>query len=151
MMGTTHLLSDRGTRAAIEVPFGYFVSLGNTARRNGHTQAELNEGVVGGIETPTGYDNEGVFEFTVYLPENTNTAFISIPLLKRLSENGGYGPYLVPDLTDENDIEEWGPFDTIGTVINPDGMGLEDLLFGGAVVYADAYYSARGSDDGSGL
>ena len=39
---------------------------------------------MGPTSTPPGYGGEGVFEFTVYLPVNTNTAYISIPLLEPL-------------------------------------------------------------------
>ena len=60
-----------------------------------------------------GEDGVGVSEFDVYLPEGTNTAYISIPLATTLTEDKGYGKY----------EEEWIPFDT-------------DLTKG------DAYYSA---------
>ena len=54
------LLSNSSTGATIEVPFGYRVALGNTARRIGHTQAQLDlgddEGVVGSIGIPSGHD-----------------------------------------------------------------------------------------------
>ena len=144
--GGTILLSEMispTTTTRIVVPSGYRVALGNTARRNAltQTQAELNEGVVGGIGTPPGYgdengeNGEGVFEFTVYLPENTNTAFISIPLLKELDEDKGLGKHLDSGITiqefnvvmaieDEFTIPaDWSPFDTSR---------------------GDAYYSARG-------
>ena len=151
--GDSILLSERSDTdsdmgAKIEVPFGYHVSLGNNARvgrngRNGGNQAQLDlDGigpgklVVGGIGTPPGYGNEdgdeGVFEFTVNLPANTNTAFISIPLLKGLTEAKGYGKYMERVLL-------WDPFDTDGR---------KDL--GGPVVYDDTYYSAPGGIDSNG-
>ena len=151
--GGSILLSERSDTdsdmgAKIEVPFGYHVSLGNNARvgrngRNGGNQAQLDlDGigpgklVVGGIGTPPGYGNEdgdeGVFEFTVNLPANTNTAFISIPLLKGLTEAKGYGKYMERVLL-------WDPFDTDGR---------KDL--GGPVVYDDTYYSAPGGIDSNG-
>ena len=75
------------------------------------------------LEHPDGYDGEGVFEFNVYLPEGTNTAYISIPLLKALNEDKGYGKYLDPDIENDDDMERvWSPFDTTGD---------------------DAYYSAQ--------
>ena len=122
--GDTILLSNRmpgaTTFTTIEVPFGYRVSLGNIARRNKFTQAQLDQSstqeeiIVGDIGTPPGYGDEGVFEFNVYLPEGTNTAYVSIPLLKALNEDKGYVKYI---------NGSWENFDTT------DG---------------DAYYSAPG-------
>ena len=107
--------SDVSLFTTILVPSGYRVTLGNIARRNNHGQAQLgqmeadpilrseDEGIIG--VPPSGYNNEGVFEFDVYLPENTNTAFISIPLSTErteltglntnpgLNENKGYVKY----------------------------------------------------------
>ena len=106
------LLSDRLDERAfttIVVPSGYRVTLGNFARRNGENDPENNpaQAQLGRMETdpilrsedegigvpPSGYNNEGVFEFDVYLPVNTNTAFISIPLATTLNENKGYVKY----------------------------------------------------------
>ena len=95
------LLSDRISNTeftTIEVLFGR-VTLGNIARRNSHGQAQLDLSstevrmIVGDIPEPPGYNNEGIFEFDVYLPANTNTAFISIPLSTELNTNKGYVKY----------------------------------------------------------
>ena len=128
------LLSDRATGATIEVPFGYRVALGNNARRNGHNQAQLGQDrndpdtlIPDSSDLPENYNNEGVFEFTVYLPANTNTAYVSIPLATALTENKGYVKYIDRD---EDGNKEWVDFSTSG---------------------GDAYYSARRTDDGSGV
>ena len=107
----------------IEVPTGYRVTLGDIARRNSHHQAQLDQGVdgvVGDIPEPPGYGDEGIFEFNVYLPANTNTAYISIPLAKALNANKEYVKYTTVD-------EGWKSFDT------SDG---------------NAYYSAKGDNSG---
>ena len=82
----------------IVVQSGYRVTLGNIARRNAHGQAQLGQMredplIPDGSDLPRNYGNEGVFEFDVYLPENTNTAFISIPLSTPLDTNKGYVKY----------------------------------------------------------
>ena len=137
--GDSTLLSDRDTRATIEVRGGR-ISLGNNARRVGHDQAQLdldgsgpNKDVAGDIGppmTPPGYDNEGVFEFTVYLPANTNTAYISIPLLKQLEEDKVYYKYI---------DGVWDLFETDDGDLNT----LDDPNDGD-----DAYYSAPINSDG---
>ena len=93
------------------------------------------DGVVGSIGTPPGYGGEGISEFTVYLPEGTNTAYISIPLVVALSENKGYGEYITA-----NEVTDWGAFDTDGRAEVGDAPR----------VFDDTYYSAPGSVDGSG-
>ena len=112
----------------IKVLFGR-VTLGNIARRDSHGQARLglerNDPLIpDGNGLPVNYNDEGVFEFDVYLPANTNTAFISIPLAKVLNENKGYVKYT----TDGG----WIPF--ISTD-NPSTPEPDD---------GDAYYSAPG-------
>ena len=112
----------------IKVLFGR-VTLGNIARRDNHGQARLGLGrndplIPDGDGLPENYNGEGVFEFDVYLPANTNTAFISIPLATTLNENKGYVKYT----TDGG----WIPF--ISTD-NPSTPELDD---------GDAYYSAPG-------
>ena len=100
------------------------VTLGDIARRNSHGQAQLGQMredplIPDGNELPRNYENEGIFEFNVYLPQGANTAFISIPLAKALNENKGYVKYTT--------VEGWKSFDT------SDG---------------NAYYSAPGSVSG---
>ena len=109
--------SDVSLFTAILVPNGYRVTLGNIARRNGENDPENNpaQAQLGQMRgdplipdsdgLPGNYNNEGVFEFDVYLPANTNTAFISIPLATErieltglttnpgLNENKGYVKY----------------------------------------------------------
>ena len=101
----------------IEVPFSYRVSLGNNGRLLAEPQAQIE----GEIPNPPGYNGEGVFEFTVYLPANTNRALISIPLLREIDRNKSYYKYI--------DGSGWMPFNT------DDGD--------------DAYYSAERTDDGT--
>ena len=93
--------SDVSLFTAILVPNGYRVTLGNIARRNGENDPENNpaQAQLGQMRgdplipdsdgLPENYNDEGVFEFDVYMPENTNTAFISIPLATERTELTG--------------------------------------------------------------
>ena len=103
----------------IEVPFGYRVTLGDIARRNSHHQAQLDDSLIPDRDgLPRNYNDEGVFEFNVYLPQGVNTAYVSIPLATTLNENKEYVKYTT---------DGWKSF------ITSDG---------------NAYYSAPGSVSG---